>query len=63
VIDMIALSFGQQLDALSSYMSANWAWPSPDAGFALYVARSAGAELPAGLGDVSLSDTQMRRLD
>lgn len=63
MIDMIALSFGQQLDALSSYMSANWAWPSPDAGFALYVARSAGAELPAGLGDVSLSDTQMRRLD
>lgn len=63
MIDTIALSFGQQLDALSSYIGANWAWPSPDAGFALYVARSVGVELPPGLGDVSLSDTQMRRLD
>lgn len=63
VIDIVALSFGQQLDALSGYIGANWAWPSPDAGFALYVARSVDAELPVGLGDVSLSDTQMRRLD
>lgn len=59
----LAMSFGQQLETLSKYIGANWAWPSPEVGFALHVFRSANDEVPFSAGNMSLTSVNMKRMD
>lgn len=58
----LALSYGQQLEDLTAFLTANWQWPSPDGGFALHVFRAVGLEPPFAAGDMELSEACRRRL-
>jgi hypothetical protein len=44
--DTIASSFAQQLRELEEFIAGQWAWPTPEAGFVIYVFNAAGEPCP-----------------
>jgi len=61
--DLLIKSFGRQLQDLLDFMINNWAWPSPEAGFALYVCQKAKIELPPSFAAKALTTAESCRLD
>lgn len=59
---LLAKSFGTQLHELSESLSANWAWPSPEAGFVTHVFTTAGKQLSLMRNEVLPSSFDRRRM-
>ena len=60
----VANIFISQLDGLLQYVESNWAWPSPEIGFVLYIFKVTDTKLPFKVaGDFSLSDADKKRLN
>ena len=61
--NVLAQSFGRQLEELSAIIRKNWAWPSPEIGFARHVFYSVGHELPFSPDATSLVSFDRSRMD
>lgn len=60
---ILAASFAGLLAELAGALAADWAWPSPENGFALYAFDRIGGELPFTRGPVSLMPQDRKRMD
>jgi hypothetical protein len=61
--DTLAKSFGRQLEEFSVVIRNNWAWPSPEIGFARHVFHSAVCDLPFAPGAIALTPNDRKRMD
>jgi hypothetical protein len=59
--ETVAVSLGQELDRLSNWLDSNWKWPSPEAGFAVWIFRSTGQEPPFPRQELTATDIGQSR--
>ena len=60
---LLAESLARELETLIETLHTSWLWPSPDTGFAAYVFRLAGQDIPFEVQPLTFSAAEIERFD